>query len=134
MKRILLIFLTLAAILLSACGSLGADPLNGTSWKLVDIGTSPVVAGSTVTLAFESGQASGHSGCNSYGGAYQINGDKLKFEQMMSTLMTCVEQSLMEQESAYMRFLGDAQSFEIVDGQLHIYRSDGDALIFVPAE
>ena len=53
---------------------------------------------------------------------------------MMSTLMACVDQSLMEQESAYMKFLGDAQSFEIVDGQLHIYRSDGDALTFVLAK
>ena len=118
-------------ILLSACGSLGGDPLDGTSWKLIAIGNSSPVAGSTVTLAFDSGQASGHSGCNSYGGTYKVNGNKLIFEQMMSTLMACVDQSMMEQESAYMKFLGDAQSFEIVDSQLHVYRSDSDALIFV---
>jgi len=134
MKRKQFILLTLAATLLSACGSLGTDALNGTSWKLIAIGDLSPMADSTLTLTFESGQANGHSGCNSFGGSYQVNGDELKFEQMMSTLMACADQSLMEQESTYMKFLGDAQRFEIVDGQLHIYRSDGDALIFVPAE
>ena len=134
MKRKQIILLTLAATLLSACGSLGADSLTGKSWKLITIGDSSPVAGSTLTLAFESGQASGHSGCNSFGGTYQVNGNELQFEQMMSTLMACANQSLMEQESTYMKFLGDANHFEFVDGQLHIYRPDGDALIFVPVE
>ena len=134
MKRNLLISLTLIAIMLSACGSFGGDSLDGTSWKLIAIGNSSPVVGSTLTLAFENGQVSGHSGCNSFGGTYKISGDKLQFDQMMSTMMACVDQSLMEQESAFMKFLDDAQSFEIVDGQLHVYRSSGDALIFVPVE
>ena len=87
MKRKQFILLTLAAILLSACGSLGEDSLNGTSWELIAIGDSSPVSGSTLTLAFENGQASGHSGCNSFGGSYQVNGDELKFGKMMSMLM-----------------------------------------------
>jgi len=134
MKRKLLILLTLIAFLLSACGSFGTDSLNGTGWKLVAMGDSTPVSGATLTITFENGQVSGHSGCNSYGGTYQVHGDKLEFGQMMSTLMACADASMMEQESTFMRFLGDAQRFEIVDGQLNIYRSDGGALIFVSAK
>ena len=53
---------------------------------------------------------------------------------MASTLMACVDQSMMEQESTYLKFLGEAQRFELANGQLQIYRSDGEALTFVRAQ
>ena len=134
MKFKTLTVITLLTILLSACGNIGGNPLDGTSWQLSSIGGMPPVAGTTVTLVFESGQASGNSGCNSFGGEYNVSGDKLEFKQMMSTLMACADPAAVEQESIFMQFLGDAQRFEVADGQLQIFRSDGDALIFVPVK
>lgn len=136
MKLKIFVLATLSGLLLllqSGCSALGAnDPLAGTSWTLTSIGGKGLVPGSNITLEFKDGQASGNAGCNSYGGGYQVNGNKVEFQQMASTLMACADSDMMVQESAYLGFLGKAQSFELADGQLQIYRSDGEALTFVP--
>ena len=50
-----------------------------------------------------------------------------------ATLMACPE-PIMEQETMFLQFLGDAQRFEMADGQLQVFWSDHEALTFVPAE
>ena len=102
--------------------------------RIPSIGKYSPTPGSTLTIHFEDSHASGSAGCNSYGGGYQVNGNQIKFEQIESTVMACADPSLMEQETIFMQSLGEAQSFEIVEGQLQIYRSDGEALTFVPAQ
>lgn len=135
MKPKLFILTLLTVLLLSACSAFAtpADPLQGTSWELVSYAGQAVVPGTKVTLKFEDEQASGNAGCNSYGGNYQVNGDQVRFEQMISTMMACADQSVMDQESTYLQFLGNAQRFELADGWLQLFRSDGEALVFVPA-
>jgi len=134
MKNKLLLLIISTAILVSACGSIGGDPLKDTSWELYVISKSRPIEGSTITISFEEGRASGSSGCNSFGGEYQVKGKEIEFGMMMSTLMACVDPEMMEQETAFLQFLGDAQRFEIVDGQLQIFRSDGEALTFIPVK
>ena len=132
MKLKIITLITLVSILLSACANADSLSLNGTSWQLVAIGKQQPISGSTITLTFEDGRVNGNSGCNSFGGEYQLKGDTVQFGMLMSTMMACADSAMMDQESAFMQFLGDAQRLEIVDGQLQIYRSDGDALTFVP--
>jgi heat shock protein HslJ len=49
-----------------------------------------------------------------------------------STLMACMEpEGIMEQEQLIMSFLSDAQEYRLDDGQLQIYRLDGEALTFI---
>ncbi len=137
MKDKLLLLTLLTVILLSACSAvaLSADPLDGTSWELFAISKHLPLEGTTITISFEDGRASGSSGCNSYGGAYQVNGSKVKFQELESTVMACLEPSgVMEQETAYLQSLGKAQRFELTDGQLLIYWSEHEALTFVPVE
>jgi len=129
-----LTIITWVLVMLVACGGTGSDSLNGTAWELYSIGKYSPIAGGKITIRFEDGQVSGTAGCNSYGGEYQVNGKQIKFNQMASTLMACVDQSMMEQESTYLKFLGEAQRFELANGQLQIYRSDGEALTFVRAQ
>ena len=124
--------ITFLTIQLSACGNVGGDPLDGTSWELTAISKHTPVEGSHLTLAFEDGQVSGNSGCNSFGGEYDAKGDRLEIGMLMSTLMACAEPAMMEQETEFMRMLGDAQRFEIADGQLQIFWSAHEALTFVP--
>jgi heat shock protein HslJ len=126
--------LTWIVILLVACGGTGGDPLNGTDWELYSIGQYSPVPGSRVTVNFEDGQVSGNGGCNSYSGEYQVHGNKIEFGMLASTLMACVDPAMMEQETIFMGALGDARSFEIVDGQLQISGTDGEVLIFVPMQ
>lgn len=127
--------LCILTILLSACGAFPttSDSLDGTSWELVAIGEQPPLAGTTITLYFEDGQVRGSSGCNLFGGAYRASGEQIEFQEFEATVMACLEPSgVMEQESAYLETLGEAQRFEIVDGQLHIFGSEGEALTFAP--
>ena len=126
--------LTWIAILLVACGWTSGDPLNGTAWELYSMGQYSPIPGSRVTVNFEDDQVSGNGGCNSYSGEYQVHGEKIEIGMLMSTLMACADPAMMEQETIFMQSLGNARSFEIVDGQLQIIGSDGEALIFIPMQ
>jgi putative lipoprotein len=130
----------LAAVLLlsvAGCalpGSPTGDPLKGTSWRLVTLGGAGLIPGTQITATFEDGQVRGSGGCNSYGGSYQVSGDKLIFSDLYMTEMACLDpEGIMEQEQKYLEFLGMAQTFRLSSGQLQIFASGGEALTFVPA-
>lgn len=135
MKTRLFALIISAGILLSACSAfpLASDPLDGSAWELSALHGKRPVEGVIVSLEFKDGQVGGSGGCNSYGGAYEVNGERIRVQELVSTLMACADPSVTDQESAYLQSLGEAQRFELADGQLQIYRSDGEALTFVPA-
>lgn len=125
----LLIFL----LLLSACTTGAPEPgLEGTTWELVKMDEMLPLADTTITLTFNDGQAGGHSGCNSYGAAYEIDGDTLELEDLMSTMMYCQAEGVMDQETAYLLFLSQVRSYAIIDGALYLSRGDGGELKFIP--
>jgi len=135
--------LSLAALLLlsvAACslpslpglpGLPTADPLKGTSWRLVTIGGAGLVPGTQITATFEDGQVHGQA-CNSYGGSYKVSGDKLTVDALFMTEMACMDPpGIMEQEQRYMEMLGLAQSFEVSSGKLQIFSAGGEVLTFL---
>ena len=131
-------FVVLVGIFLTACGgdmAPSGDPLEGTSWKLVFYRKSQVMDGADITASFSEGQVNGSAGCNSYFGAYTIKGGEITFEQLGSTEMFCMEpDGIMDFEQMYLAWLMDAQTYRLTDDQLMIFRSDGEALTFVPQE
>ena len=130
-----LTFITWIAILLVACGGTSGNPLNGTTWELYSIGKYSPITGSKTTIRFEDGQVSGLGGCNQYGGEYKSSGQTLSFSMLHMTEMACMSpEGIMDQEQLFLQYLGDARSFEIVNGQLQISGSDGEALTFVRVE
>ena len=130
-----LIAITWVVIMLVACGGTGGDPLNGTTWELYSISKYSPIAGSKTTIRFEDGQVSGLGGCNQYGGEYKSSNQSLSFRALYMTEMACIRpEGVMDQESAYLQFLGDARSFKLVNDQLQISRSDGETLTFVPTQ
>jgi putative lipoprotein len=134
MKRKLLSLTLLTIMLFSACSAFSAgDPLDGSSWELSALRGNRPVEGSTVSIEFKAGQLGGSGGCNSYGGSYEVDGDQIQVQELVSTLMACADQPVTDQESVYLQYLGDARRFELTDGQLQLFRSDGEALVFVPA-
>ena len=135
MKKTMTILLILTAaggLALTACGGGGAS-LDGTSWVLTDLNGSAPVAGRTVTADFADGQVGGDAGCNSYGGSYNTTGNRLSTSDLFSTLMACPEQGVMDQESAYLKLLGDAASYQVNGSQLVITTSGGETLTFTAA-
>jgi putative lipoprotein len=133
-KRILLyLSITLILFLLSACSAIkGSDALDGTAWQLVAMGEDLPLPESTLTIVFEDGQAGGSSGCNSYGGAYTIQDDQFGIKDIASTLMACLDAGLMEQEQAYLAFLGEVTGYSLREGMLYLTRPDGSSLRFIP--
>jgi len=129
-----LTIITWFLVMLVACGGTSSDPLNGTTWELYSIGKYSPIAGSKTTIRFEDGQVSGLGGCNQYGGEYQISGNRFTIDKLYMTEMACISpEGIMDQEQLVLQYLGDARGFEIMNGQLQISRSDGEALTFVRA-
>jgi len=132
--------LTLATIILlsmAACTLPGlptGDPLKGTSWRLVTLGGAGLIPGSQITATFEDGQVHGSAGCNSYGGSYQVSGDRLTMDAIFMTEMACMDpQGVMDQERQYLEMLGMAQTFEVSSGQLQVFSAGGEVLTFLAA-
>ena len=127
--------ITWVLVMLVACGGTEGDPLNGTNWELYSMGRYSPIPGSKTTIRFEDGQVSGLGGCNQYGGEYKISGQRLSFSALYMTEMACVSpEGVMDQEGRFLQFLGDAGRFEIVDGRLQLYGSEGETLTFVPIQ
>ena len=133
----LIVLIGVLALSLAGCGRAGAnsDPLEGTSWVLMAYRKSKPIAGTTITATFEDGRVYGSSGCNTYGGSYQVRGDTITVSDLAWTLMACLDpEGVMEQEALVMGYLSDAQTFRLVDGQLQVFQSAGEALTFAPQQ
>ena len=111
--------------------------LTGTEWRLLSFGPAgaeaSLVAGTTVTLKFgEDGRASGSTGCNSYGGTYQVRGDNISFGRLISTRRACLDQNANQQEQRFLSALEAANRFRLSSNRLTIFSDRGrNALNFV---
>ncbi len=127
--------ITLLVLMLSACATPTPEPqLEGTTWELVSMGDQLPVPGTTITITFDEGQLGGNSGCNSYGGAYEVEGDSFKPGELFSTMMYCEAEGVMDQEAAYLKFLSQVRSFSFIDGGLYMSQPDGSQLEFIPQQ
>lgn len=136
MKTIwILLTLSAAALVFSACAPAGGSSaaLPGTKWELSSLSGASPVAGTSVTLFFgNDDKAGGDAGCNTYSGTYKVSGSSLTFGPMASTMMAC-DQSVMTQEQAYLKALGDTKSFEATADKLTLKDGSGNALaVFAP--
>ncbi|MBN2149633.1 MAG: META domain-containing protein [Anaerolineales bacterium] len=115
---ILLVF----SLFLSTCAK--SEPLPAGAWNLVSLNGDPLISGTQITIEFSDGQASGSSGCNSYGGKYEQDGNGIKFSDMASTLMACADSGMMAQESAYLAALQAVESYEVSADTLTLSGAD----------
>ncbi len=88
----------------------------------------PVIQDSAITLEFaENNQVGGSGGCNSYGAKVEVQGKTLTISEIVSTLMACVDDQVMEQETQYFTALQGASNFEISGDNLTIFYEDGQS-------
>jgi heat shock protein HslJ len=134
MRPIYLLLISLSLVTAS-CGSgqPGATELAIPSkWSLVSFGKTgaetPVVEGSAITLELnEDNQLGGSGGCNSYGAQYSLEGQTLTVKEVVSTLMACADDLVMQQETQYFTALQNISSFEISGDTLTIYYDNGQS-------
>ena len=107
------------------------DVLDGTQWVLESYLDFTPIPGTTVSLVFSDGKIEGVSGCNTYFGKYQIDGDKIRIGEIGLTEMYCDEPvGVMEQEGFIVRSLLLSQRFELTNGNLTLYGANDITLVF----
>ena len=123
--------LVIALLILTACSSASAD-ITG-EWKLVSYGDAanptPALPDVDTTIKFESGQMNGNVGCNGFGGAYELGGDKITFSGIMSTMMYC-EESMMQEQGVLGIFSDQVKlQFQRNADKLTITSADGASVV-----
>ena len=126
--------------LLVAAGCTAQPPVppgqlvNGSGWTLtgyVSNGTSlQTLNGTMVTLVFgDDGSITGSAGCNHYFASYEMKGTKITIGPAGSTMMACMKEGVMEQESAYLRLLSQAVSVTAGNDRLTFADAKGTAIL-----
>jgi heat shock protein HslJ len=109
--------------------------LEGRLWKLESYANSDgevvsVLPGTETTIEFRAGQLGGNTGCNSYFGSYEVDGNSLNIGGTGMTEMYCgAPEGVMEQEGAYLAALQSAASYQIMNDQLQISNADGETVL-----
>ncbi len=88
-----------------------------------------------VTLEFDhEGAINGVGGCNLYGGSYQTTAgtNHVRFGELFSTLMACLDDNSMDIEFAYLGALSEALTYSISLDALRI-QVPGGTLEFIRA-
>ena len=104
-----------------------AAALEGTEWRLADIGGQPAPAGADstrhpgFTLIAEGRKVQGSAGCNRMTGTYQLDGQKLKFGPLATTRMAC---PAMQTETAFLKALEATTRYEVSGSSLTLYGAD----------
>jgi heat shock protein HslJ len=106
------------------------DALVGPTWRLVTIDGQAVVEGSKVTALFSSdARVSGNAGCNGYFGSAKLDTGTLSIGPLGSTLMACVPDGVMTQETRYLAALQAAAHFSVSGDELRLGRSPSDVTL-----
>lgn len=102
-----------------------------TEWVAESLAGKPVTPPGAITLRFETGTATGNSGCNSYRVSVTQDGTRVIFGDVASTMMACVDDGRMQQEATYARLLKSAARFERPTPlRLEIVALDGRRIVF----
>jgi len=134
LSRIGLVVL-LVSFLGAGCGTCGARfstaELENTYWKLVRLGDQPVMVGSGrgephLRLVSEGRKAQGFAGCNRLLGAYELEGQTLRFAHLATTRMACPDG--MEAEHIFLSALESTARWNILGEHLELYDSGGTLL------
>lgn len=140
MKIILLLTWTLGGFLL-LCGCHTASqssnstlPLVGTEWVLTELTGKPFVLSeglTTPTFKLDATrlQASGTSGLNRFAGAYELNGNSLKFGPLMGT-RRAGPPAAMAAEDAFLAALRQVNGWTITRNQLALTAQGKTLLLF----
>lgn len=118
----------------SGCGSFLADNNLEGKWNLEKIGTNPINAADynkvpSFSFDLAKNRISGNDGCNSMGGAIEVQGSKIKFSAMMSTKMACLKGKNIE-SIINTGISNKVADYYFKEGKLYLYLIDDTLLVF----
>ena len=118
----------------TAAGSVTASSaLQGPRWRLVELEGQPALSGGGARephLIFSRDsvdRVGGATGCNSMGGRYTAEGDRIRFSDLFSTKMACIEEERMRQETRFVGALGRVDRYAISGDTLTL--SEGGTVV-----
>ena len=96
-------------------------------WRLTNLNGAAVIPGTELTAIFgDGGNLSGSAGCNTYSGAYQLNGTSLTVGALGGSSQFCpAPAGIMEQEQLYLLVMGSATGYTVEGAQLSVRSSRG---------
>lgn len=108
----------------------GRGELTGTRWVPIVIADRVVAAPPRqsepwIVLEAATGRASGSGGCNRFTGRYQAGRDYLRFDELVSTRMACMDMSV---ENAFFQVLRRTRDYRIEGRTLELF-DDRDRLL-----
>lgn len=117
-----------------------SEELTGVEWRLTEIDGAPVVgpAGGRephIRLAADSARVTGFTTCNHMFGRYETpGGGRLRFAQLGSTKMACVELARAQQEQRFMAALQSVDRYTVTGDTLTLYENDRPRARFVAGQ
>lgn len=104
------------------------ESLVGPSWRLTELDGQPSISGGGARephLRFSAeNRVSGATGCNTLGGGYERSNEQLRFGNLFSTKMACVEEHRMAQETRFMRALEGVDRFVVSGDTLTLFSGE----------
>ena len=140
MKKILFSMTVCAGLLtLAACGAPasqdGGGDVTGKVWALTTLNGQPPVDGRGISAQFTAdGKVSGSAGCNQYSGKYTVSGSNITFDPSIATTMMACSQPIMDQESAYLKMLGEAKTYTVKGDELTLTGANNTKLATYKAQ
>ncbi|HET9041380.1 MAG TPA: META domain-containing protein, partial [Gemmatimonadales bacterium] len=104
-------------------------------WKLTELDGRPAVVGAArephLRLQPSDSRVAGSTGCNSFSGTFERNGDRLTFGRMVATLMACADTAIASQEQRFLRVLATVDRGAAVGDRLTLYAKGRPVARFV---
>ena len=109
-----------------------AASLTDTHWRLTELDGQPVPLGAGqrelhLVMGTRGRKVQGFSGCNSFGGSYELGGERLSFGNLAGTMMACAEG--MEQEQRFLAALARTTRFTLNGDTLALYSGGGRPIL-----
>lgn len=106
------------------------DDLDKSIWKVVNLNNTELVEGTTLTIRFHNQKISGSSGCNTFKGRYELNGEEIRLSILEQTTTNCLKPEIMDQERLFIGYLKKLSAFGLSGEQLITTTVDGARVEF----
>jgi heat shock protein HslJ len=109
-------------------------PVDQTAWTLATLAGRAAPSAPVPTLSFESGRAQGSDGCNRFGGAYTVSGDRLQIGPNLVTTQRACPEPAQQTAKAFQAALAGAARYRIDGPRLLLLDSAGATLATFTAQ